>query len=260
MNVFLILFVAGSVSGIISLSLGFPALRVKGLYLALITMGFCICMDILIIYFEKITGGSTGIPTPNPTILGVKFDTDIKKYYLIYSFVILATIIGRLILDSKIGRAFFGIRDSDIAAETNGVNMILYRNLAFIIGCFYAGVAGALYAINFNYIEPKSFDIEASVYYLVVLIIGGYGNIYGALIGSLTIGWLMDFFKQLQGFVRIKGADELRVILYGLVILIFIVFEPNGCYGRWRVIRAYFKAFPLNETHRKRIAWIRRWK
>lgn len=260
MDIFFKIFIAGGFSGVMSLVLGFPALRVKGIYLALITMGFSICLEMLLNYFDNITGGPFGLAVPEATIRKLAFNTDVKKYYLIYSFVIIATITGRLILDSKIGRAFLGIRDNDIAAEVNGVNMILYRNLAFFIGSFYAGVSGALYAITLNFIDPSNFNILVSIDHLVILIVGGYGSIYGALIGSFLISWLTDIIKFVQNVIGMRGANELRLICYGFIILIFIVFEPIGCYGRWRIIRAYCKEFPLNKEQRKRVAWSRRWK
>ena len=259
-NMFLMIFLSGVISSVTSLILGFPALRVKGIYLALITMGFGLSLETLMIYFDSVTGGSAGLAVPEAVLGGFLFDTDVKKYYLIYCFVILATIIGRLILDSKLGRAFLSIRDSDIAAQTSGVNMVIYRNLAFILGCFYAGVAGALYAIVLNFIDPSNFTFMVSIDYLVILIIGGFGTIYGVLIGSVFIGFLMDFIKLSCQYFGMKGGGEFRIIIYGFTILVFIVFEPNGFYGRWQIIRAYWKQFPLNEVQKKRIAWIRRWK
>ena len=92
------------------------------------------------------------------------------------------------------------------------------------------------------------------------MLIGGFGSIYGAIIGAFLIGFLLDIVKFIQTTIGIGGGDDVKIIIYGLVILSFIVFEPNGFYGRWRIVRAYLKAFPLNEVQKKRIAWIRRWK
>ena len=191
----------------------------------------------------------------------LKSDTE-GFYYFLFTLVIAAVIFSRFLLHSKLGRAFASIRDSDTAAEVSGVNLLLYKILAFAISSFMASVAGGLMAVIIGTISPEDFNILLSINYLVMLVIGGMGAVYGAVIGAFFITFLPEWITSLRDAFLPAGTDTavLQYLIYGLIILVFIVFEPRGIYGRWLTIKAYFKKFPFNEKRVGRIAWILRWR
>jgi branched-chain amino acid transport system permease protein len=256
------LVLSGCITAAVGLVLGIPSLRLKGLYLALATMGFVFITEEVIKYMDWLTRGVRGLAVPPARIFGVALDSDFRVYFLIMTIVMVMTMIGRLMLDSKLGRAFIAIRDSDVAAETCGINLTVYKTLAFGISSFYAGLTGALYALTVGLISPENFGIMVSIQYLVMIVVGGAGYIYGAILGAIFIGLLPEAIRFTQYFLPESMAlsGYFQMIIYGFTMLIFIVFEPRGLYGRWRVIKNYWKVFPFNSAEVKRVAWIRRWK
>ncbi|HDH44184.1 MAG TPA: branched-chain amino acid ABC transporter permease [Thermococcus sp.] len=258
------LLLAGLSGALLSLLIGIPSLRLKGLYLAIATMGFTFIVDEAVLFFSTWTHGVEGFRVSRV------FDLDFVQlksgttdfYYFIYTLVILIVIFSRFLLHSKLGRAFTSIRDSDVAAEVSGVNLLFYKVLAFSISSFFASVGGALMGVVIGTISPEDFDILLSINYLVMLVIGGMGSVYGAVIGAIFITFLPEWITNLRDAFLPSGTDVsvLQLLIYGLIILIFIVFEPNGVYGRWLVIKAYFKKFPFNEKKIGRVAWILRWR
>lgn len=258
------LLLAGCVGAFISLLIGIPALRLKGLYLAIMTMGFVYITDESIRYFSKWTHGVEGFRISRIMDLGFieMKSSSIEFYYFIFTVVIAVVILSRFLLDSKLGRAFTSIRDSDTAAEVSGVNLLLYKVFAFAISSFMAAFAGGLMGIIIGTISPEDFNIMLSINYLVMLVVGGMGAIYGAVIGAIFIVFLPEWIVLLRDVFLPAGTDVsvIQYMVYGLIILIFIVFEPHGIYGRWVIIKNYFKKFPLNEKRIGRLAWILRWR
>ncbi len=250
----------GMVAAISGFIVGLPALRIKGLYLAIITLGCVFISKDLILYFGDYTGGHNGMVIPILSLGSVTFDTCINKYYLIWILAVIGIIIGRLLKRSKQGRAFSYIRFSEVAAEVNGVSLPLYKTLAFSLGCFYAGIAGCLLGITNEFIGMEDFSIETSLLLLIMLIIGGTGSIYGAAIGAVILTFILpeslDYITEYVTFIK---PEDLKTLLFGFLTLVFIILEPNGIYGRWTIIKNYWKDFPLNEVQVKRIRWIRRW-
>ena len=256
------LLLSGIITALIGVFVGIPSLRLKGLYLALATMGFVFITEEFIKYMEWLTRGVRGLAVPPAKIFGLGLDSDLRVFYLIMTCAIILTAIGRLIFDSKIGRAFIAIRDSDLAAETSGINLTVYKTLAFAISSFYAGLAGALYALTVGLISPENFGIMLSIQYLVMIVVGGGGHIYGAILGAIFITVLPEGIKYAQYFFSeaTSASGYFQMIIYGLIMLVFIVFEPRGLYGRWQIVKNYWKVFPFNPVEGKRVAWIRRWK
>lgn len=258
------LFLAGTTGAVISLLIGIPSLRLKGLYLAIATMGFTFIVDEAVRFFSRWTHGVEGFRISRIVDLGfVKLNSgETGFYYFIYTLVILIVIFSRFLLHSKLGRAFTSIRDSEVAAEVSGVNLLLYKALAFAISSFLASLSGALTGIIIGMISPEDINITISINYLLMLIIGGMGVVYGAVIGALLITFLPEWISLLSETFLPAGADGaiLQYLIFGLLILFFIVFEPNGVYGRWTVIKGYFKAFPFNDRKIGRAAWIYRWR
>jgi branched-chain amino acid transport system permease protein len=258
------LFIAGLTGALVSLLIGIPSLRLKGLYLAIATMGFTFITDEAIRFLSAWTNGVEGFKISRIIDLGfVRLNSgDAGFYYFIYTLVIVVVIFSRLLLGSKIGRAFTSIRDSDVAAEVSGINILLYKVLCFAISSFFASLSGALMGIIIGMISPEDINIMHSINYLIMLVIGGMGVVYGAVIGAVVITFLPEWISMFSNSFLPMTVDLsiLQYLIFGLLILFFIVFEPNGLYGRWTVIKGYFKTFPLNERKVGRIAWIYRWR
>lgn len=263
-NCLLSLLCAGLAGAIISLLIGIPSLRLKGLYLAIMTMGFTYIIDETIRFLREWTGGVEGfLVSRSFEVAGFKLSSgDAEFFYFAYSIVLAVVIFSRFLLHSKLGRAFTSIRDSDTAAEVSGVSLLLYKVLAFAISSFIASLAGGLMAVTIGTISPEDFNIMLSINYLVMLVVGGMGSVYGAVIGAGFIVFLPEGITALRDAFLPPGADVavVQYLVFGLIILVFIVFEPHGIYGRWLVIKAYFKRFPFNDRRVGRVAWIRRWR
>ena len=236
--------------GLFGFFIGFPALRITGMYLGLTTMGFGFIVKRLIIAFRDWTQGAGGLEVSSPIIFGYTFKSDWDNYFLISSFAVLAVVVSRRIGKSKIGRAFMAIRDSEQAAEASGVNLAKYKMLAFFISGIFAGLAGVLFAHTSNFISTDHFDILLSVYFIIMVLVGGASSIYGAVLGTLFIV-LLDylFVPQINGwiqeFLNIEGGD-IQSLLFGLIMLLFVIFQPTGLYGMWLKMRIYWKLFPFN--------------
>ena len=244
------LFICPLIVGLFGFFIGFPALRITGMYLGLTTMGFGFIVKRLIITFRDWTQGAGGMEVSSPIIFGYTFKSDWDNYFLISSFAVLAVVISRRIGKSKIGRAFMAIRDSEQAAEASGVNLAKYKMLAFFISGIFAGLAGVLFAHTSNFISTDHFDILLSVYFIIMVLVGGASSIYGAVLGTLFIV-LFDylFVPQINGwiqeFLNIEGGD-IQSLLFGLIMLLFVIFQPTGLYGMWLKMRIYWKLFPFN--------------
>jgi branched-chain amino acid transport system permease protein len=258
------LLLAGLTGALISLLIGIPSLRLKGLYLAIATMGFTFIVDEAIRFFSKWTHGVEGFRISRVIDLGfIRLHSGhVEFYYFIYTLVILIVLFSRFLLHSKLGRAFTSIRDSEVAAEVSGVNILLYKVLAFAISSFLASLAGALMGIIIGMISPEDITIMLSINYLIMLVIGGMGVVYGAVIGAILITFLPEWISIVRDTCLPPGTDVaiLQYLVYGLIILLFIVFEPHGVYGRWLVIKSYFKKFPFNDRKMGRLTWIYRWR
>jgi branched-chain amino acid transport system permease protein len=166
---------------------------------------------------------------------------------------------ARNLMKTRVGRAFIAIRDSDIAAETMGVNLVLYKTLAFAISAFYAGIAGGLMAFLLGFINPSSFTFILSIYFLAFVIVGGLGSIFGSIMGGMVMTWLMLTLDKVQelpllGALLISfserwmnpaGLPNIASIVFGLIIILIVVFEPLGLYGFWIRTKIYWKTWPF---------------
>ena len=258
------LIMAGLTGAFVSLLIGIPSLRLKGLYLAIATMGFTFITDEAVRFLRSWTNGVEGFKIARSIDIGFAElnSGDTGFYYFIYALVVIVVVFSRLLLDSKIGRAFTSIRDSDVAAEVSGINILFYKVLCFAISSFFASLSGALMGIIVGMTSPEDINIMHSINYLIMLVIGGMGVVYGAVIGAVLITFLPEWISMFSNYFLPMSVDLsiLQYLIFGLLILFFIVFEPNGVYGRWTVIKGYLKAFPLNNHKIGRIAWIYRWR
>ena len=244
--------IAGFFAAFIGMIFGIPSLRIKGLYLAIATLAAQFIIDYAIVHWERLTNGITGISVPSPTLFGFVFDNDKKFYYLLLGFALVAVVSGRNLFRTRVGRAFIAIRDRDISAELIGVDIFKYKLLAFGISSFYAGVAGSLWGHYTNVITPEHFTIVLSIDYLAMIIVGGLGSILGTVFGVVfmiivpelltTVGILLkSTFGEITALISaIKG------LVFGVTIILFLVFEPDGLFEIWRRVRDYWKLWPFS--------------
>ena len=226
---------AGGAAALAGVVVGFPSLRLKGPYLSIATLGFGVAVYQVFVNWEVLSGGRSGLSIARLTpMLGL---TGTQTVY--YTYVLLLavfTLATYNIVSSYVGRAFVAIRDSDIAAEVNGVNLTRYKLLAFAISSFYAGVHGALYAQVLGHIEPQIFNIGESLTLFVAVIIGGVASIEGSILGAAFVLLVPKVFSEFR---------EMVPIVYGATILVVLIFEPRGLFGRWLKARLYFQLWPF---------------
>jgi branched-chain amino acid transport system permease protein len=227
--------VAGLVAALAGVVIGFPSLRLKGPYLAIVTLGFGVAVYQVFVNFETLSGGRSGLAIAKlKPVLGL--GSARYEYYVYVALLALFTLVTLNLVSSYVGRAFVAIRDSDIAAEVNGVNLTRYKLLAFAISSFYTGVHGALYAQLLGHIEPQMFNIGESIPVFVAVIVGGVASVEGSILGAAFVTLVP---KALSGF------REMVPVVFGLAILLVLIFEPLGLYGRWLKTRLYFQLWPF---------------
>lgn len=243
---------AGIVPALASLIVGAPSLRLKGLYLAITTLAFSFIINSVILEARSLTNGARGIAVQRPTIFGVNFDGDAAFTYLCLGFAILTLVATLNIRRSRVGRAFVAIRDNDTAARAMGINLHVYKLFAFVTSAFATGFAGALYGIFLSYVSVEGFPFLLSIEALAILIVGGLGSALGAILGTVLIVLLPEAVRIFFGLfssqidtVFSTGAQELKSMLYGLVIILFLRFQPRGLVGAWHDIRRLWVNWPL---------------
>lgn len=238
--------------------LGLPALRLEGPYLAIATLGFGMAITQVIGRWQ-VFGGRMGLEAPDLSLGPFVIDTDRQLYFVIVTIAFLLILAARNLMKTRVGRAFIAIRDSDIAAETMGVNLTLYKTLAFAVSAFYAGVAGGLMAFLLGFINPSSFNFILSIYFLAFVIVGGLGSIFGSIMGAVVMTWLLLTLDKVQElpylgtvlvsfserWMNLAGLPNIASIIFGLIIILLVVFEPLGLYGFWIRTKIYWKTWPF---------------
>jgi len=244
--------IAGFFTALIGMIFGIPSLRVKGLYLVIATLAAQFIIEYTIIHWENLTNGITGIFVPSPELFGFFFNTDKKFYYLLLAFAVAAVASGRNIFRTRVGRAFIAVRDRDIAAEIVGISLFKYKLLAFAISSFYAGVAGSLWGYYTNVITPEHFTIVLSIDYLAMIIVGGLGSIIGTVFGVIFITILPELLTTFSLLLK-STFGQITTLLsaikglgFGVTVILFLIFEPEGLAEIWRRIRAYWKLWPFS--------------
>jgi branched-chain amino acid transport system permease protein len=252
---------AGLLGGIVGLIVGPFALRLKGLYLAIVTIGLVFLGEHLFLNMRSITGGPQGRSVPSPEIGGFSFGSigglsrDQSFYLLAVPVLVLATWFAKNIVRSRVGRAFQAIRDREIAAAVIGVNLARYKVGAFALSSFYAAAAGALFGSYLRYVTPGQFNLLFSIQFVAMIIVGGVGTIFGSILGALFITLLPRLVEQFSGSIpfitQTATGGGLNVftfnqIIFGLLIVVFLVVEPLGLAGIWQRIKVYFRAWPFS--------------
>lgn len=205
---------------LIGAGLGYPSLRVKGVYLSLTTIGFSEIIRILITNLSQITGGALGVSgIPSYSILGFKFSTNRSVYYLYLVFLIILTVLAYRVTNSKWGRAFKAIKDNPEAVEAVGLNISALKIMAFTFAAVYGCIAGAMYSHYIGFINPSAYNVEFSINYVVMLIIGGIGSVPGAIVGAIVVTLVPEFLRFMENYYW---------LVFSVITLLFVIFLPNG--------------------------------
>ena len=247
----------GVVTMLVGVLFGIPSLRVKGLYLAIATLAVQLMVPWVINHVEWISGGAaSSIYVSSPDLFGFVFDTELRKYYLILVFFLLAYYGALNLVRSRVGRAFIAVRDRDIAAEIIGVNLFKYKLIAFAISSFYAGVAGALFTYYLRIANYENFELVVSIDYLAMIIIGGLGSVFGSVLGAIfitlfpiSLDLIVTSITALMGIEYQSAANflaNLQRLIYGALIIIFLVVEPEGLARLWEYVKRYFRLWPFS--------------
>jgi len=264
--------VAGLLAGIVGAIVGFPALRLQGIYLVIATISFAFIVEEILARWESVTGGNEGMRVKTLQLFGATVPRDSPAFYFLCLAVLILTIVGTLnLLRSPTGRAFVAIRDSETAARSLGINVSLYKVKSFAISAGITGLAGCLFAHKLSFISPEMFTLQLSIEFIIVILIGGTFSLHGAVLGAIFIVMIDPFLTYLKDDVpgmighlaaafcagseraghiqdsvaAVASANGLKGAIYGIIIVLFVLFEPLGLYGRWLKIKLFFQLFPL---------------
>jgi branched-chain amino acid transport system permease protein len=234
-------------AGLAGVIVGLPALRLKGIYLAIATMAFGFIAEEGITRWESVTGGNAGKQVKQINLFGLPIDDDTRFYYLALALVVLVMLGLINLMRSPTGRAFVAIRDSEISAQSMGIHLARYKTIAFALSAALTGVAGALYAHKLQFISPEQFNLLVSIEMATLVFIGGLGSFHGAVFGAIFIIALPQVIAFLKDTLPpgIGQQPGLQPTIFGLILIGFLIFEPLGIYGRWVKIRTYFSLFPF---------------
>jgi branched-chain amino acid transport system permease protein len=263
---------AGLLTGVVGALVGFPALRLQGIYLVIATISFAFIVEEVLARWESVTHGNEGMRVKTLSLLGQAVPRDGPAFYFLCLGVLILTIVGTLnLMRSPTGRAFIAIRDSETAARSMGVNVALYKVKSFAISAAITGLAGVLFAHKMTFISPEMFTLQLSIEFIIVILIGGTFSLHGAVLGAIFLVMIDPFLTYLKddmpgiiaGVAATFGASKatasnvqsnvaafasangLKGVIYGVIIMVFVLFEPLGLYGRWLKIKLFFQLFPL---------------
>jgi len=258
------------VGAVVGAVLGLVALRLRGNYLAIVTVGFIFLAQYVFQNWTSVTNGVFGLNTvPSGAasiarvggydfgdlrVLGQVFNQNQGFFFLIWGLLAVLVLLAKNVVRTRPGRAMQAVRDRDVAAEVIGVGLFRTKVGAFALASAYAAIAGALVGAFTGYIGYNQFDLLMSIQYVAIIIVGGVGTIYGGVIGAIAVGALPQIISQysgsipgLAGTAATSGVTPaiLAQILYGLLIVVFLVVEPGGIAALWRRVKAYFATWPF---------------
>jgi branched-chain amino acid transport system permease protein len=230
---------------------GLPSLRIKGLYLAVATLAMQFLMIFVFREWDSVTGGVRGVNVPPASLAGIPLNTDQRMAWLITACAVVMLVGARNLFRTRVGRAFTAIRDKDISAEVLGINLLRYKLTAFAIGSFYAGVAGALLGYFYRAMTPEYFSLQLSIFYLAAIIVGGLGSTLGTILGALFMTLVPELLRAGVATVAqwspraTEILSPIQQLVFGALIIGFLVYEPHGLVEVWRRIRRFFHLWPF---------------
>lgn len=246
----------GVMAALVGAVVGIPSLRIKGLYLAIATLAGQLIIEWTINHVPWISGGvQASIEVPRPSLLGYEIKTQAQLYLFLLFFAVVAIVATMNLARSRLGRAFIAIRDQDIAAEIIGIDIFRYKLWSFAISSFYAGVTGVLYTYYLGVANYEQFQLDVSIDYLAMIIIGGLGSVLGSILGAVFVTLLpiaTRWVLEGVGGLLFPSADlvniipNLRLFIFGALIIVFLALEPEGLNRLWRNILAYFRVWPFS--------------
>lgn len=258
------LVMAAIIGGLFGALIGPVALRLRGLYLVIITLGLVFVAEHVFRSWDELTGAPTGRSTEAPASIGIvdfndfqifgeSFTREQSWFWLIWALVGLGALLAKNLARTRPGRAMQAIRDRDVAAEVIGVSLTRYKVGAFVVSSAFAGVAGALFAVYQQFVGPTEWTLFLSIQYLAIIIVGGLGSVMGAIVGALFIGSMPRIVEEFSDSIPLvsETGDGLSVfalnqILFGLLIVFFLLLEPRGLTALWLRVKAYFKGWPFS--------------
>jgi branched-chain amino acid transport system permease protein len=219
--------------------IGVPSLKLKGHYLSMATLGFGIIIQIIFVQWRSLTEGPSGlVDIPGISIGGFKFDTDFKYYYFVWVFAAVAVLFSLNIVQSRVGRALKALNKKEIGAQAMGVNTAKYKIQIFIISAIFASAAGSLYTHYVTFLSPEGFTFQFSVLIIVMAVFGGLTNIWGGVVGAVSLTILPEFLRVYKDY---------DIIIYGLILIMVMMFMPNGVLGLFESGIHRFKAKQVKE-------------
>lgn len=242
---------SGLAAAVCGCVVGAPSMRMKGLYLCIATLAAQVIFTFLFVHWESVTGGIRGLNVPPASIFGLELGNEFRFYFVTAPLVVLMVTMARNLFRTRVGRAFIAIRDRDISAELMGINLFRYKMYAFATSSFYAGVAGCLSVYLLKVVTPEQFPLHDSVRYLAMIIVGGLGSVLGAIFGAIFMIIVPEALQSLLGMFRGFSAEvmsylfPLQTVVFGLLIVLFLVFEPHGLAEIWRRVKDYFRLWPF---------------
>jgi branched-chain amino acid transport system permease protein len=243
--------VAGALAALLGVIVGLPSLKVKGIYLAIATLAAHFILSFTFREWTSVTGGVQGTTIPRASLFGYQLQGDKDNFYLIFILAFGMGVGARNLGRTYIGRAFIAVRDRDISAEILGVNLLRTKLLAFATGAFYAGVAGGVLGYFYGAIVPDYFALSLSIFYLAAAIVGGLGSVLGSVLGALFMTFVPEALRLLANatahwFPNAAGLVlPMGQVVFGLLIIVFLVFEPHGLTANWRRVKRYFHLWPF---------------
>ena len=252
---------SGLMAGLAGVAIGVPTLRMTGLYLAIATLAFGSILEQVFSKWTAVTGGFDGFAVATPGILGYQLEGPADLYYLCLAVLLFSIWIARNVLRSPFGRAMAAIRDSEISAQSMGINLAYYKTAAFALSAALTGLAGALFGHYVRYLAPDSFGILLSIQFITMVVVGGLGSLHGAIFGAIFVRLLPQAIAIMRDELppSIAQMPGLEPGLFGLILVLFIMFEPAGLYGRWLKLKLWFQLFPLYKraTFRRQKSYTR---
>ncbi len=252
LNFWIALPLAGVMTAIIGGLFGVPSLRLKGLYLAIATLAAQVVILFVITRWTSLTNGTAGMTLKRPTIGEFAFTSNTSYYYLTVVILLLTTLYATNLIRTRTGRAFLAVRDRDVAAQIMGINLFNYKVMAFAISSFFVGISGALLAHYTMIVSPEFYSVSVSIEYLAMILVGGLGSVFGSILGALfitllpvgldmLISFLSGYFPNLH-----QMLSSFKELVFGLVIILFLIFEPGGLAQIWLNVKSYFRLWPFS--------------